>query len=398
MRCFVSSNVVLVICVATALVSTPVAGQQIAKLSSNPPEHQFLGQSVAIETNPSPIAVAGAPGDPAWLLQGKAYVFQPVGGDWNAAIVSPLTASDGYSDDRFGQAVATNGTDVFVGAYDALYMYIDGITEKKISRSGLGISVACAGSTVLAGGSTSAYLFTETSAAWATYSEFIFLKVSDNTFGWAVATDGTTHAVSAPYTPSSNVYLYQGLAETPITGSDTISNDGFGYSISIEGRYLAVGAPFKNISDGGAYIFQDTSVGGDWSSFSEVMITPSDLATGDRFGISVAIKGSILAVGGVRADDGGNEAVGAVWLFEDISQDSDWSTYVELKLMAEDRQADDRLGISVALSGTEVFSGAYHESTPNTNSGSAYLFNSQLVLFADNFESGDTLGWSSTLD
>ena len=142
-------------------------------------------------------------------------------------------------------------------------------------------------------------------------------------------------------------------------------------------------------SSGAVYVFG--RVGSSWSL--DAYLKASNTGTGDRFGQSVALAGSTLAVGangeassatGVDGDQADDSAAnsGAAYLFG--RQGSSWSQQGYLK--ASNTQAGDYFGWSVALSGRTIAVGAYLESSNATGiggdqaddsaagSGAVYLF------------------------
>ena len=96
-------------------------------------------------------------------------------------------------------------------------------------------------------------------------------------------------------------------------------------------------------------------------------ITASDGRFKDYFGYSVAISGSTVVVGAIRADDNGIES-GSAYVF-------DASGTQHAKLTASDGAANDRFGISVAIDGSTIVVGAGDADDDNgSDSGSAYVF------------------------
>ena len=91
-----------------------------------------------------------------------------------------------------------------------------------------------------------------------------------------------------------------------LTASDGARGDLFGSPAAIAGRTALIGNRNDDVNGGGsgsAYIFQDTSAAGDWSSITETKLTPSDGAAGDLFGSSAAIAGRTALIGAFNADD-----------------------------------------------------------------------------------------------
>lgn len=104
------------------------------------------------------------------------------------------------------------------------------------------------------------------------------------------------------------------LSGQPLSGG---SGD-FGAALSIHSKYLAVGAP---AAAGGGKVYIYTYKDGSWSN-NPAEIDEADvdnLASGDEFGSSVSLFGSLLVVG---APEGGSDDKGAVHILE--KQGSSW--------------------------------------------------------------------------
>ena len=144
--------------------------------------------------------------------------------------------------------------------------------------------------------------------------------------------------------------------------------DEFGYDVAVEGTTVVVGAWYDDddgIDSGAVFVF-DVNTG-----TLRTKLTASDAAAGDEFGKSVAISGTIIAVGAPMEDGNGpnRQNRGAVYLF-------DLATGTQLeKLTASDAAAGDGFGHTVDLSGSTVIVGAPGHDDNGSNSGAAYLFN-----------------------
>ena len=147
---------------------------------------------------------------------------------------------------------------------------------------------------------------------------------------------------------------------------DSATGDNFGISVALSGATAIVGAWYDNDNgseSGSAYLF-DTITG---TQIAKLL--PKDGAAGDFFGISVAISGNTAIVGAWGDDDNGADS-GSAYLF-------DTTTGRQLfKLLPDDGAATDLFGISVAISpdGLGAIVGAVWDDDNGTNSGSAYLF------------------------
>ena len=100
-------------------------------------------------------------------------------------------------------------------------------------------------------------------------------------------------------------------------------------------------------------------------------LVASDAATGDYFGVSVAIDGDMVVVGASCDSDDGSCA-GSVYVFRTTDGGA---TYVEVaKLTAADGAVGDYFGISVGIDGDTLVVGAWGDADGGSGSGSAYVF------------------------
>ena len=90
-----------------------------------------------------------------------------------------------------------------------------------------------------------------------------------------------------------------------LLASDGLDGDGFGGSVAAadDGSVVVVGASGENSYRGKVYIYSGTN----WAT--ETMLTASDTADGDCFGVSVAVSddGSVVAVGAYGEDGAGTD-------------------------------------------------------------------------------------------
>ena len=101
-------------------------------------------------------------------------------------------------------------------------------------------------------------------------------------------------------------------------------------------------------------------------------LTASDAAEDDYFGRSVAISAGIIAIGAMGDVEGGGFGSGSVYLFHTEDDGATWSEFAFL--IASDAATEDYFGISVAISGVRVITGAYKDDDAAGDSGAAYLF------------------------
>lgn len=202
---------------------------------------------------------------------------------------------------------------------------------------------------------------------------------ANDDLGYAVAIDGDTAVIGAPgdanagfdsgsayvfVRDASGVWHEQGL----LIAHDATSADRFGSSVAISGDTVIIGSSEDDDAGtwtGSAYIF--TRIGSSW--VQEAKLTPSDAASGDFSGFSVAVAGETVVIG-AYGGDGTISNSGSASVF--VRNAGNWIE--QAKLIASDAAQDDRFGIAVAISGDTVIVGAYFNDDAGSASGSAYVF------------------------
>lgn len=211
-------------------------------------------------------------------------------------------------------------------------------------------------------------------------------------FGTSVSLSGDLAAIGAEGFAGA-VYLFDvaaGQELRKLTASDGVHGDRLGGSVSISGERVVAGARFADSGTGAAYVF-DASTG--WGG---VKLQPADGAAGDFFGEAVAINGDRVVIGAPAHDGPGGERSGAVYVF-------DGATGTELmKFVASDGAAHDRFGSSVAIHGTKVAVGAPQSDALAGNAGAVYVFDLTTgveleKLVASDAAADDYFGWSVSL-
>jgi len=284
-----------------------------------------------------------------------------------------------------------------------------------------------------------------------------YIKASNtdphDAFGFRVALDATTLAVSAPYESSAatgiqgdqsnNMALQSGavyifvrdgdtwVQQAYLKASNTDAGDGFGVSLALDGDTLVVGAYAEdsaatgingNQADnsaanaGAAYVFVRS--GSTWSQ--QAYLKASNTDEGDGFGYRVAIDATTVVISargedsgamGVNNDQANNDKVdaGAAYVF--VRSGSTWSQQAYLK--ASNTDADDGFGQRVQLAGSTVVVSAVREDSAATgvngnqhdntamDAGAAYVFvqngntwSQQAYLKASNTNAGDGFGYN----
>ena len=156
---------------------------------------------------------------------------------------------------------------------------------------------------------------------------------------------------------------------------DTSASDYFGSSVAISGNYAIVGAYGEDDAGAGgvsgkAYIFNVTT-----GELVHTLNNPNaySISADDRFGVSVAISGNYAIVGAYFEDDAGGNQSGKAYIFN-VTTGALLHTLDNPN--AYSTSAGDRFGVSVAISGNYAIVGAYQEADAGgTLSGKAYIFN-----------------------
>ncbi len=292
---------------------------------------------------------------------GAAYVFtMPATGWADMTQTARLTASDAKAEDEFGASVAVHGDTIVVGA-----------PEEATGARG------------------SAYIFTRPANGWADMTETAALRGQSNgdRFGRSVAVHGDTVVIGAFEVNGTRgaAYVFTepggGWTSTStaakLTASDRASGDRFGRAVAMDGDTIVIGAPYHDYDDpdnntndvsnsGAAYVFIKTATGG-WATDTETAkLTASERAENDQFGYSVAVDGNTVVVG---ADQDDNNR-GSAYVFTEPQ--GGWTdTEGTDPLTAYDRSQNEWFGNFVAVDGDTVLVGAVGD---DSGKGSAYVF------------------------
>ena len=181
--------------------------------------------------------------------------------------------------------------------------------------------------------------------------------------------------------------------------SDAASGDRFGASLAMSNDYAIVGAPKQDAvgtNSGAAYIFERQ--GTEW--VEQAKLVASDGTHGDYFGISVAMDGDTVLVGGHRVNEPFADG-GAVYVFERIGR----SWYETARIIAPDGSHFAYFGYSVGLDANTAIIGAIRDDEAGLDSGSAYVFVRgrsgwalQTKLIGNNTKDGDYFGYAVDVD
>jgi hypothetical protein len=141
-----------------------------------------------------------------------------------------------------------------------------------------------------------------------------------------------------------------------VTASDGLSGDEFGYSLALDGSILAVGAYNDTVNgksnQGSVYIYyRDANSASGWSEITKVIA--SDGNAFHQFGAAVALDGDTLVVGAIGVDNGGGVQSGQVYMFRRHYGGLD--NWGQFKLLTPSLAGTtDQFGGALALDGTRL--------------------------------------------
>jgi len=202
----------------------------------------------------------------------------------------------------------------------------------------------------------------------------------EEVFGVSMATDGDTLVVGAQFADrkgddSGLAYVFERTGEqwhpaTVLSASDAAAGDQFGLTVSVSGGTIAVGARLVDSGgrDAGAtYVFARR--GGTWQQIEKLMA--SDARAGDLFGRVSVDRNTMLVTADLNDDRGVN--AGKAYALENRN-----GTWVEVgTILPSDGNGGDEFGVSVALANETAVFGAAGSKARGADSGAAYLFERQ---------------------
>jgi PKD repeat protein len=201
------------------------------------------------------------------------------------------------------------------------------------------------------------------------------------TFGRAVALDGSTAVVGDPYDERSegrgSAYAFERAdgewrQRAKLSPDDDAEGQQFGYRVALAGGVAVVGAPGDGRPDapraGSASVFRESD--GEWRRAARLAPGGSP----DRFGISVATDGSRVLVGATLARGADGERRGAAYAFE--RSGGTWREAARLVGDGGGGPAPYRFGTAVALDGSTAVVGApvKDDDVDERETGSTYAF------------------------
>ncbi len=201
------------------------------------------------------------------------------------------------------------------------------------------------------------YVFGRSGNQWSEQCKLIATDGWIQAFGSSVAISVDTILIGAPqdddngyHSGSAYVYVRTGAGWTfqdKLLPSDGVSFDRFGTAVAIEGDTALVGADHAGI--GAAYVF--TRNGNSWTQ--QQKLAADDGEVDDFFGRSVALYADTAFIGAYGDDDNG-EGSGSAYVF--IRNSTAWDQ--QQKLTASDGASGDQFGIAVAIEAGTALIGA----------------------------------------
>jgi hypothetical protein len=258
-------------------------------------------------------------GEPRW---GQAFIFERSGAFWlEQPSLDPPAGSSGAA---YGDAVAISGDLVAVGQPFAR-------VEGSYGRGTVDVWRRVAG-------------------AWTRVHRIAPAVGLPGAFGKAVALEGgrlvigATDGGSGP-TISGAVSVFEGAEATLgaplVLGAGIGPNGGMGEAVAIDGDTLVLGAPF----DPSAYVYVRSN--GTWS-LQQRLVVPAPV------GRSVAVDGDTLVVGSpndyIPNGAGFNQAQGSAWVF--VRADGQWN--LQQRLLLPDGAELEFFGAAVAVDGDTI--------------------------------------------
>ncbi|MCA9254237.1 MAG: hypothetical protein KDA33_01310 [Phycisphaerales bacterium] len=278
--------------------------------------------------------------DEAGEDSGAAYVFHRTDGEWSQ--VAKLMASDAMGDELFGRSVAVSGSMIVVGT---------------------------------SGYVNAAYVYRNVAGVWQEIAKLTSPTAETTGFGYRVAIDGDTIAVTAPRystTPGGAMHVFreidgQWTPQDSLGASDAVAGDIFGQSVDLSQGTIVIGAQYHGEGPpeitGRAYVFRE--VDGHWAETA--ILRPDESTSSDYFGNSVAVRNGVVLVSDVHEFiSGAGARHGPVHVFREF--EGEWRRV--LKLRTADGNLETRFGGSVATDGAIVLTGAAYENlhTPEQTS------------------------------
>lgn len=260
-----------------------------------------------------------------------------------------LAAADPGAFDVFGTGLALDGDVLLVGAR--------GVDTPALNAGAV-------------------YAYKRVNGTWTQQQKLVFpTALADDQIGWSVAVASTTALAGAPERGnggSAFILRFDGgawFSQVEVTDSDAGPNAAFGAAVTCSLDVSAIGAPesTEGVGAGAGRVRIVDRVGQVWTS-GQVLRAPFP-DPGDRFGISVALDGDLLAVGAPGDDDLELNA-GAVYVFKRTGGQFNLAS----KLRAPTSILEDGFGSALSLRNGVLVVGAPRHDAVAENAGAAFVY------------------------
>jgi PKD repeat protein len=241
------------------------------------------------------------------------------------------------------------------------------------------------------GAQGAAYVFNRDQGGADAWGQVAKLTAADggiDNFAISVSVDADTALVGAylaGYDQEGAAYVFYRNQGGPdawgqvakVTAADGGEQYRFGQSVSLSGDTAVAGAPYGNSGgawgQGAVYVFDRNQGGADaWGQAAK--LTAADGAPYDGFGVSVSVSGTGVFAGAYGADVSGQVDQGAAYVFyRDLGGANAWGQFA--KLTASDGAASDNFGQVVSVGGDRALVGVQHADVGgNADQGAAYVY------------------------
>jgi hypothetical protein len=193
------------------------------------------------------------------------------------------------------------------------------------------------------------------------------------------------------------------IEQATLAASDGAAGDQFGI-VAVDGDTIVVGAHLDDVGagvdQGSAYVFVKPAGGWSGPLTEQARLVASDGASGDQFGLHVAVSGDTIVVGARMDDVGTNTNQGSAYVF--VRPPDGWSGTLtqSAKLTNNAGAANDLFGDRVAIDGGTIVVGAPLDDHRDPcifcdifpDRGSAYVFVKPAAGWTGNLIQNATLG------
>ena len=328
------------------------------------------GGAVAVSGGDVLVGVAGNV-----ITPGTVYLYRQGADGWVEA--GHLQASDAFSGDGFGAAIAVDGSTMMVSAINqndgagAVYVFersgsgdwqeVGRLTAEDVAPgTNFGAALALGGGVAVVGAPGqrarsrqvrytalgTAHVFTNAGGGW-TSQGTIAAGDGGTEFGMSVAVRGDEILVGAPAADRTGaVYAFRNTGDGwdqsgMLAAQGTGPNDRFGSSVTAVGDQALISAPGRHRGQGAVFAFQYDASQEEWSPSGHLV--PFDGFRQDGFGSAVAITDEEVWIGAPRASGGR----GAVYVVSGSVADG-WHAAAKL---ATGEKADDAFASTIAIDG-----------------------------------------------